>query len=766
MTEIDGIGDGLGRGAMWLTAAWRSGILSLGMLLVIVSLLHVSGALNGLDRTLMDLRFQALAQPASGQTVIVAIDPKSLRALGAWPWPRALHAVVIEKLGAGDAQRIGVDIDFSSSPADIADETIEHVVRSVDAKVVLPVFKHWASLTDETLVHSAPPPPLSKNVRLGSVNVTRAADGMVRRYDRLHRWQDGYVAGFAAEVSARSGSATDAFAIDFAIRPRTIPRLSFVDVLNGTFEKSEIAGKYVIVGATAPELGDELPVPLYGTLSGPELQALAAETLIQGRAIDRVPPSMDLAMAILILLALSRWCDRAPQWLVLSVLAGGAAVLVLGPMAVQAAIPLDIPTGTSLVALGLGSVHGLTRQLDIQATDLCKRTGAARERRALFEAIVESNADGIVVSDESGRIRHINPTAASLLGWSLAAAQEGDLQDVLVIVDETVPSPVSPTGEPATVEVMLLKSNGEHMPVEMVIRYLTLELPTGMRERRRGPRQYVMHAFRDIAQRKRAEAALALTAERALEADRMKSEFIANMSHELRTPLNAIIGFSEVIKQEMYGPLGNEKYRSYSSDIHASGTHLLSLISDLLEVSKITAGKVDLDLAELDLEQIFTDILRIVRGYPGASKLVLSADVKPNARRLIADDRSIRQILLNLLSNAIKFTPPGGHVKMSANGLANGGLAICVEDDGIGIPPAEIPHVTEAFHQVDSPAHRRKPGTGLGLHIVQRLSELLGGELSVSSAVSRGTRIRITFPPTSVPDAGNIIHLDPQPKNS
>lgn len=766
MSATGDIGDGRHKGAIWLTAVWRSGALSFAMLLVIVVVLHVSGALNGLNRALMDLRFQVLAQPASGQTVIVEIEPKSLRALGAWPWPRTLHATVIETLGAGGAQRIGVDIDFSSPVADGVDEAIDRAVKSADAKVVLPVFKRWASSTDETLVHSAPPPTLAKNARLGSVNVTRAADGLVRRYDRLHRWQDGYVAGFAAEVSALSGADIDAFAIDFAIRPQTIPRLSFVDVLNGTFEKSVIAGKYVIIGATAPELGDELPVPLYGMLSGPEIQALATETLIQGRAIDRGPSSLDLAVAILILLALLRWCDRAPQWLVLSVLASGTAVLVLGPMAVQAAIPLDLPTGTSLVALTLGSVHGLTRQFDTQAAGVFMRTDAVRERRALFEAVVESNADGIVVSDESGRIRYINPTAASLLGRSLAAAQEGELQDVLVIVDEVVPSPVSPTGAPATMEVVLLKANGEHVPVEMVIRHLTLELPTGSHGRRHGPRQYVVHAFRDIAQRKRAEAALVLTAERAMEADRMKSEFIANMSHELRTPLNAIIGFSEVIKQEMFGPLGNEKYRSYSSDIHASGTHLLSLIGDLLEVSKITAGKVDLDLTELDLERIFTDILRIVRGYPGASKLVLIADVKQNARRLIADDRSIRQILLNLLSNAIKFTAPGGHVKMTANGLADGGLEICVEDDGIGIPPAEIPLVTKAFHQVDSPAHRRKPGTGLGLHIVQRLSELLGGELSVSSAVSRGTRIRITFPSTAVPDAGNIIHLDPGPKNS
>ena len=248
-------------------------------------------------------------------------------------------------------------------------------------------------------------------------------------------------------------------------------------------------------------------------------------------------------------------------------------------------------------------------------------------------------------------------------------------------------------------------------------------------------------------QRQAAYEALRIAKDKAEAASRIKSGFLATMSHELRTPLNAIIGFSDMMRQEVMGPLGNEQYRTYAADIHDSGTHLLEIINDFLDLSKAEVGKLELHEEVFDLQ----DTVRSVRQLTGESaraaglsdSFVLAADLP----LLRADERKTKQVLLNLVTNAVKFTTAGGKIALDARFDPVTGLAVTVTDTGIGIAPADIGRVLEPFEQVDSSLARQHQGTGLGLPLVKAIMELHGGSVELQSEVGVGTRVRVIFPP-------------------
>jgi signal transduction histidine kinase len=226
-------------------------------------------------------------------------------------------------------------------------------------------------------------------------------------------------------------------------------------------------------------------------------------------------------------------------------------------------------------------------------------------------------------------------------------------------------------------------------------------------------------------------------------ASRHKSEFLANMSHELRTPLNAIIGFSEVLSERMFGDL-NEKQEEYLRDIHASGQHLLSLINDILDLSKIEAGRMDLELTDFDGPAAIDDALTLVRERAGRRGIALHRAVDQRLGSMRGDERKIKQVLLNLLSNAIKFTPDGGRIEVRA-GPGDGVIEVSVNDTGVGIAPGDQEAIFEEFRQVGTAA-RRVEGTGLGLALSRRFIELHGGRIWVQSQVGVGSTFTFTIP--------------------
>ena len=257
----------------------------------------------------------------------------------------------------------------------------------------------------------------------------------------------------------------------------------------------------------------------------------------------------------------------------------------------------------------------------------------------------------------------------------------------------------------------------------------------------------VVTLINDITDGKLREEALLRAKLMAEEANRFKGEFLANMSHELRTPLNAIIGFSEIMRAETFGKLGNDRYVEYSKDILDSSRHLLGIINDILDISKADAGKLQLYEEEVDLRQEVQDAMRLFQEHAADVGLKLKTDLPATPPPLWADRRKIKQILLNLLSNAIKFTPPGGEVRVSSDiDPANGDLRLMVSDSGIGIAQKDIDKVFSAFGQVESSLSRRYEGTGLGLPLSVALAELHGGKLELESKVGVGTKITVRLP--------------------
>tara|TARA_B100000315_G_scaffold205985_1_gene200024 strand:+ start:639 stop:1412 length:774 start_codon:yes stop_codon:yes gene_type:complete len=249
-----------------------------------------------------------------------------------------------------------------------------------------------------------------------------------------------------------------------------------------------------------------------------------------------------------------------------------------------------------------------------------------------------------------------------------------------------------------------------------------------------------------VTEKKRLEQGMLLAKEAAETSDKAKSEFLANMSHELRTPLNAIIGYSEALESGIFGPLANEKQSEYLETIHSSGRHLLSLINDILDLSAVEAGKIELNETEFGLETAATYATMIVQSQAAKSGVRLSNVINGNSPVVLADELRIKQILVNLLSNAVKFTPEGGKVTLEAAYGSDGSVIITVTDTGIGMAEEDLVRALDKFGQIENEFSANVLGTGLGLPLTKGLVESHGGVLEIQSKLGKGTTVNISLP--------------------
>ena len=253
-------------------------------------------------------------------------------------------------------------------------------------------------------------------------------------------------------------------------------------------------------------------------------------------------------------------------------------------------------------------------------------------------------------------------------------------------------------------------------------------------------------SIRDVSQRNLLAEELALARDEAKAANKSRSEFLAMMSHELRTPLNAVIGYSEIIKEETFGPVGSPKYREYVCDINDSGRHLLNIINDILDLSKLETGRLELLEVDVDVVAAVNASVRLIRERASSGDVALELDCGKELPTLRADERKLKQIFVSLLSNAVKFTDPGGKVTLSAWCRPESGYVLQVADTGIGMALEDIPKALAPFGQIDSDLNRRYEGTGIGLPLTKALVEMHSGSIDVQSKIGVGTTVTIRFP--------------------
>jgi PAS domain S-box-containing protein len=389
---------------------------------------------------------------------------------------------------------------------------------------------------------------------------------------------------------------------------------------------------------------------------------------------------------------------------------------------------------SAMFGIGSGAVVAVIALMRAATANVRRLNETLRLSERKFRGLLESAPDAMIIIDTQRRIALVNAQAEVLFGHPRADILG---QPIEMLIPERHHAAyqkqfaaflrgvgTAPAGH--AIDLQGVDWTAKEFPIEVGL--AALETETGT---------LVSNAIRDVTQRQEIEAHLA-------EASKAKSDFLARMSHELRTPLNAIIGFSEILRDAVIGPL-DARYRDYAGDIHSAGEHLQNIINDILDISKIEGGAFELREETVSIEEIVEACRRIITAMAERADVTLAINLPSFLPYIRADHLRLRQVLLNLLSNAVKFTPAGGRVSLTAAIEAEGAV-ITVEDTGIGMKTEDIAVALEPFRQIEDAQNRRFQGTGLGLPLAKALVELHGGSLDIKSMPAAGTVVRVCLP--------------------
>jgi signal transduction histidine kinase len=552
---------------------------------------------------------------------------------------------------------------------------------------------------------------------------------------------------FAELLAGTTYSANRRIGVDFSIEAAALPSFSFTDVLNGRVDGTALAGKSVIVGATAIELRDQVTVPGYTILSGPALQALATESLIQGRVVKyggQVPQIAGLVAIILFFsfaAPIAGWRRRRGHLLLFL-----PAIEIIAFL-LQQQFTVSLPTAAWHLALLVYYGLATIRELNVRALTAALAKAKSQDTAQILAQIMDDGFDGVIIAEPDGSILACNPAGYRIIFdgppvEDLAGCHLGDAlptafaEAVLPALEEAAERSGS-----AAVRELEVGNGDQSKYVELTATRSDL---TGD-----GPSTIVTLTFRDVTARRQAELLAQVSAREAIAANQAKSNFLASISHELRTPLNAIIGFSDVIttmgREQM-----PEEFLEYCQHINESGHSLLVMVNELIDISRIETGRYELNEERFDVNSFCSTIVRTVAGWPQTEGRNVIIRTDHGAPQLYADKRLVRQMVLNLLSNAVKFTDDGGLIEIRTVLLPTGDLEIAVADDGIGIDADALDQVTRPFFQSDADLARNHDGAGLGLAIVNGYIDAHRGQVIIDSAKETGTTVRLRFPPERV----------------
>ncbi|WP_340118360.1 CHASE2 domain-containing protein [Pelagibius sp. 7325] len=724
-------------------------LVSLGVLAI--------GALEPFERPLIDLRMRLVQTPADPAPLLIEIDPRSIHEVGHWPWGRSLHALLLDRLTAAEAGEVFLDLDFSlPSGAEEEDAALEFALARRQGRTTLAAFRQWSESAG-AYIDAGPLPRFAAHARLASSNVVPAADGTIREIALRYPWRGGSLPSLAAAIAgvtdSQDAAVEDSFYVDYGIDPGGFTRLSFVDVARGDVDPALLRGRSIVVGATAVELGDMLAVPRHRALPGVALQLLAAQSLMLDRALTRVPFWIFvLAVPAFLALLFSLAPRRNISGLLLVVVAGNL-LFGAGALVVQATLPVIIDLLPFFLASVVAAAIIFLMRFHGVAASLVRETLARRRSENFLGLVAQHAFDALVTADAKGQVRFVNAAASRM--FRLPPDEGGGLS----IIDFVARPGSVPQDRVAEALRRVALSN---RPQRLVCRrhngtLFYADLAVSVLEDDGEGLQFIL-LVRDIDRRVKAEQRL-LARERELRrakaeaelANQSKTEFLANMSHELRTPLNAIIGFSELMEQQLLGPLGNGEYVGYAKGIRESGERLYHTVSDVLEFARIEAGKQSLDAAAVDLAALCRRLADLMMPQMREAGLEFTLSLPASEAYYLIDERLMKHAIKNLLSNALKFTPQGGRVALKLALHGDGAAVVTVEDNGIGIDESEIEACFDAFAQANRGLARSHEGSGLGLTLAKRFVESHQGTITLQSATDgrggpSGTTATITLP--------------------
>ncbi|MEI2297935.1 ATP-binding protein [Ensifer sp. MJa1] len=547
-----------------------------------------------------------------------------------------------------------------------------------------------------------------------------------------------------------------------------------------TIEPTE--GAYPTANGNVPE--DVLPIPAEeaGTETADQVEANVAEATIEATAEAGVPPQVtDIGLSgeILDTLPIGMLVHRGdqllhanPEFLRLAAYrdldafareGGIEALFAQGEEATE-----QEPDGTMTLIRGDGQLRPVTARLhtirwdgksalmlaltpatatsahqakgdDVLSDD--EQVDRLKTEIEELKSILETATDGVVVLGHDGDIRSMNRSASALFNYDegeirgkpFAALFAHESQKAVIdylhgLAGHGVASVLNDGRE-----VIGREANGGFIPLFMTIGRLSAS-------------NGFCAVIRDITQWKRTEEELRNAKRAAETANAHKTEFLARVSHEIRTPLNAIIGFSDMMASEHFGPVGHPRYIEYAGDIGRSGRHVLDIVNDLLDISKIEAGEMELDFGAVEINEAVSEAVSLVQPQANSQRVIIRTSLSATVPNVVADGRSIKQIALNILANAIRFTPSGGQIVVSTSYEANGSVILRVRDTGVGMTRSELEQAMKPFRQVTTGARKRGDGTGLGLPLTKAMAEANRAQFSITSAPNEGTLVEISFP--------------------
>lgn len=685
---------------------------------------------RALDNALLTARYSLTVQNKEFNSVLIAIDTRSLQSDPDWPWPRDRYANLLDRLNKAGAAQIAFDIDFSSR--NNGDEDFAAAIGRSQAPVYLATFRQSFDGAPGVIAEIQPNHVIRQHGNLVTTTFPIDPDGIVREMPAQDMFSYGPVPQLALALNDRppfEGLRT----VDFAHDLREFPVISFSDVLRGAEIDDIVRGKTVFVGATAIELGDEFALPHLGLQSGVLLNMLAYESIRQHSEKSTAPMVVILFLVGIAVLAASRSVSlmgiRVYTILNISVL---ISVFLLGLLS-QSFFDIVIPTALSHIAQLSAIALMLCVAADDYAAKIFRSHMNIRKHAAILDTMMSSNHDGIILVNRFGAVENCNEQASRLLGTDCRHMKDHDFAKV-------APSIAGAQYDGAPVLIEIACAAGKTQYVEVSKSEVELPLARSRYEQRQEVRYLTLYTLHDLTAQKLAEQTERQAKEEHARASEAKSTLISTMSHELRTPLNSVCGFADLISTEAFGEHTSPEYAEFGGMISSSGKQLLGVINDMLLATQLQSGDVKLRDQRFPLSEVISAAIERASQRQSWSNPEIDVDV--DGVTLQADYDLMTTAFYHLIDNASKFAKTDGRIRI---GVTEDGI-LSISDNGPGLGGADGERLKQLFEQGDGSRTRAHEGCGLGLFLVSGIFDLHGISFTLEDGPEGGCQVACQMP--------------------